>query len=106
VTGPRGDARAMSVDNPRNSETARIVAHVAGFHATVANALAAGLPATGWGADEVSSYARQYLDLRERLRESDPALFGDLSTGGYSISIASRHSILRRLVLESHGAYW
>lgn len=92
--------RPMPSDNP---EVVRILAHVAGFHATVANAFAAGLPPTGWGLQEVMDYSGQYIRLRERLREADPGLFGDLTVEGYSASILSRHDLLRQLILESHG---
>lgn len=85
------------------SETTRVLAHVAGFHAAVTAAHDVGLPAAGWGLDQAFNYAEQFLSLRERLRQVEPVLFGDLPTSAYGGSIASRNTLLRQLIFDSHS---
>src|SRR5687768_14072336 len=85
------------------SETKLVLAHVAGFHSAVAAAYEVGLPAAGWGLAQALNYAEQFLTLRERLRNVEPVLFNDLATGDYVGSIASRNTLLRQLVLDSHS---
>lgn len=87
----------------RRAEIKRLLAHVAGHKATVENAFKAGVPPFGWGLAEVLTYGQQFLDLRERLRQTDPVRFGDLPTHDYGASIVSRNSLLRQILVEMQG---
>jgi hypothetical protein len=85
------------------TEPRAIIAQIAGVHATAVIAYADRSPATGAGVGEVRGYAKQFLDLSERLRVAEPCQFTDLPRRSYNSSIANRMALLRQVALDSYA---